>query len=77
MLADSLLPFRQTAWILALIMQGWLLTAGCAPSSQATTPRGTDIVIFIDFSAAAVSLGVWYSSSLRSTARRSRREIES
>src|SRR5436853_7529923 len=51
MLADSLLPFRQTAWILALIMQGWLLTAGCAPSSQATTPRGTEIVIFIDFSA--------------------------
>src|SRR5438132_14168901 len=51
MLVDSLLPFRQTAWILALIMQGWLLTAGCAPSSQATTPRGTDIVIFIDFSA--------------------------
>ncbi len=51
MLADSLLPFRKTAWILALIMEGWLLTAGCAPSSQATTPRGTDIVIFIDFSA--------------------------
>src|SRR5438094_10517792 len=51
MLADSLLPFRQTAWILGLIMQGWLLTTGCAPSSQATTPRGTDIIIFIDFSA--------------------------
>ena len=51
MLADSLLPFRKTAWILVLIMQGWLLTAGCAPSSQATAPRGTDFVIFIDFSA--------------------------
>lgn len=51
MLADSLFSFCRTIWILVLIMEGWLLTAGCAPSSQATTPRGTDFVVFIDFSA--------------------------
>lgn len=31
-------------------MGGFLLAAGCTPSSQATAPLGTEIVIFIDFS---------------------------
>ncbi len=52
MLVDLVaLSLRRTVWTLALIIEGLLLAAGCAPSSQATTPRGTDIVIFIDFSA--------------------------
>src|SRR5881396_298793 len=51
MLVNFVLSLRRTVWNLALIVEGLLLAAGCAPSSQATTPRGTDIVIFIDFSA--------------------------
>ncbi len=46
---DSPFPLRITAWILALMMQGVLLTTGSTPSAQAA-PRGTAVVIFVDFS---------------------------
>lgn len=49
-MADSFSPRRMTAWILVAMMPGFLLAAGCTPSSQATARRGTAIVIFIDFS---------------------------
>ena len=50
MLADYLLPFHRTIWIHVLMVAGFLLTAGCTSSSQATASHGTEIVIFIDFS---------------------------
>ena len=50
MAVDSLLPLRRTARILALIMQGLLLTTGCTSWPKATAARGTDTVIFVDFS---------------------------
>ena len=50
MVVDSLFPLRMTPWVLVLIMGGFLLSTGCTSSSQAMAPRGTDIVIFVDFS---------------------------
>ncbi len=50
MVVSSLFPLRITAWILVLIMHGVLLTMGCTRSSEAAPPRGTAIVIFVDFS---------------------------
>jgi len=50
MLVDSLFKLRITAWILALMMQGFLLTTGCTRTSQAVPPSGTAVVIFVDFS---------------------------
>ncbi len=46
MVVDSLFPLRMTASVLVLLM----MTTGCTSSSQATPPRGTGIVIFVDFS---------------------------
>ncbi len=50
MVVSSFFPLRIAAWILVLIMQGLLLTMGCIPSSEAAPPRGTAVVIFVDFS---------------------------
>lgn len=41
---------RWAGIILGLILQVLLLTAGCAPASKASVPKGTEFVIFIDFS---------------------------
>jgi len=40
-----------TLWVLVLLNGLVPLSSGCSRSSQASTPRGTDIVVFVDFSA--------------------------
>ncbi len=50
MIVDSRSPVRTTARILLLMLYGFLLATGCTPSSQATVSRGTDVVVFVDFS---------------------------
>ncbi len=47
---SSLFPLRIAAWILVLMMPGFFLTMGSIPSSEAAPPRGTAVVIFVDFS---------------------------
>jgi hypothetical protein len=49
MLANNQLSFRKIIWIL-LMFSGPFLTAGCSPTSEAVTSRGTAVIIFIDFS---------------------------
>lgn len=51
MAGDSPSPLRRTAWILVLLMEGLLLTAGCKASAKAPPSPGKDIVIFVDTSA--------------------------
>ncbi len=53
MVSDCSFTLRAVAWNLLLIitMGALLLAAGCTRSSEETTdPRGTEIVVFIDFS---------------------------
>jgi len=47
---DFLAPLRIIFWILAAVMSAIPLTAGCSSSSNARA-SGTEIIIFIDFSA--------------------------
>ena len=47
---DFLAPHRITIWILAAVMSAIPLTAGCSSSSNARA-SGTEIIIFVDFSA--------------------------
>lgn len=44
-----MVPLRIGLWALVLTLGG-PLWAGCTQSSQATAPRGTEIVVFVDFS---------------------------
>jgi hypothetical protein len=54
MVSESVRRGVITLWILLLI--GFVpLSAGCSRSSQASTPRGTDIVVFVDFSASTTT----------------------
>src|SRR5437867_1409689 len=47
---EFLAPHRITMWILAAVMSAIPLTAGCSSSSHAMG-SGTEIIIFVDFSA--------------------------
>src|SRR5213083_2657862 len=47
---DFLAPLRIIIWILAAVMSAIPLTAGCSSSSNARA-SGTEIIIFVDFSA--------------------------
>ncbi len=51
MAPESARPRGITLWILILLTGLVPLTSGCSRSSQASTPRGTEIVVFVDFSA--------------------------
>lgn len=50
-------PLRIGIWVLALAL-GEPLLVGCTQSSQATAPRGTEIVVFVDFSASVRKHGM-------------------
>ena len=50
MVPESAGPRGITLWILVFLTGVVPLTSGCSPSSQASTPRGTEIVVFVDFS---------------------------
>ena len=43
-------PAGIAARLLGRLLPGALLLAGCTPSSQATVGRGTEVVVFVDFS---------------------------
>src|SRR5437879_13192134 len=48
-------PAGGAARTLARLLAGALLLAGCTRSSQATVGRGTEVVVFVDFSGSVKS----------------------
>ncbi len=55
MSGERLSPAGSAARTLARLLAGALLLAGCTRSSQATVGRGTEVVVFVDFSGSVKS----------------------